>query len=76
MSPAHSTWRTIAAVALFILALAAWLTFVMTAFAQTPAPAPAKPAAAIVAGKAAATKFAVPEFKLVLEPRCPAKEDK
>ena len=68
MKPVRSIWRALAPVALFVLAVVAWLTLAMAVGAQTPSPAPAKPAAPAKATKSA-KQSAGSEYKLVLEPR-------
>ncbi len=69
VKPARSIGRSLARVALFVLALVAWLTLAMAVGAQTPAPP--NPTATAKAAKAAKStaRAAPPEFKLGLEPR-------
>ena len=69
MNPARSIGRSLARVALFVLALVAWLTLAVAVGAQTSTPPnPASTAKAAKPAKSTA-RAAPPEFKLVLEPR-------
>jgi len=69
MKAVRSIWRTLAPIALVTIGAAAWLALAVNVGAQTPTPAPAKPAVPAQAAKPATKKAEKSEYKLVVEPR-------